>query len=57
VTSIIDLYIKIYKTLILPFIFYGCENWYFNVMEEFRLRAFEKRMLEGKGKRSMKEIT
>ena len=37
--------IKICKTIILPVALYGCETWYFILMEECRLRAFENRIL------------
>ena len=37
--------IKIYRTTILPDVFYGCETWSFILREERRLRVFEKRVL------------
>jgi hypothetical protein len=37
--------IKIYKTIILPVILYGCETWSLTLREEHRLRAFENRVL------------
>jgi hypothetical protein len=37
--------IKIYKTLILPFVLYGCETWSPTQKEEHRLRVFENRVL------------
>jgi hypothetical protein len=33
--------IKIYKTIILPFVSYGCETWSLTLREEHRLRVFE----------------
>jgi len=39
--------IKIYRTIILPFVFYGCETWSLTVREERRLRVFENRVLRG----------
>jgi hypothetical protein len=36
---------KIYRTLILPVILYGCETWSVTLREEFRLRVFENRVL------------
>jgi hypothetical protein len=36
--------IKIYKTIILPVVLYGCETWSLALMEEHRL-VFEKRVL------------
>jgi len=32
--------IKIYRTIILPFVLYGCETWSFTLREEHRLRVF-----------------
>jgi sorting nexin-29 len=37
--------IKIYKTVILPLVLYGCETWSLTLGEEHRLRVFENRML------------
>jgi hypothetical protein len=37
--------IKIYKTIILPVVLYGCEIWFLTLREEHRLRVFEKRVL------------
>jgi hypothetical protein len=37
--------IKIYKTIILPVILYGCETWSLTLREEHRLRGFENRVL------------
>jgi hypothetical protein len=37
--------IKIYKTVILPVVLYGCETWSLTLGEEHRLRGFENRML------------
>lgn len=37
--------IKIYKTLVLLVVFYGCEASSLALMEEHRLRAFENRVL------------
>jgi hypothetical protein len=34
-----------YKTIILPVVPYGCENWSLTLREEHRLRVFENRML------------
>jgi hypothetical protein len=36
--------IKIYKTVILPIVLYGCETWSLNLREEHRLRVFENRI-------------
>jgi hypothetical protein len=37
--------VKIYKTIILPAVLYGCETWSLTVREEHRLRVFENRVL------------
>jgi hypothetical protein len=37
--------IRIYKTLILPVVLYGCESWSLTLREEDRLRVFEQRVL------------
>jgi hypothetical protein len=36
--------IKIYKTIILPVVSYGCETWSVTLREEYRLRVFENRV-------------
>jgi hypothetical protein len=36
---------RIYKTIILPVILYGCEIWSLTLREEHRLRVFENRVL------------
>jgi hypothetical protein len=43
-----NLKIKIYKTIILPFVSYACETWSLTLREERRLRVFENRVLERK---------
>jgi hypothetical protein len=37
--------VKIYKTVILPVVLYGCETWSLISREEHRLRVFENRAL------------
>jgi hypothetical protein len=37
--------IRIYKTIILPVVVYGCETWSLTLREEHRLRVFENRVL------------
>ena len=37
--------IKIYRTIILPVVLYGCENWSLTLREERRLLVFENRVL------------
>jgi hypothetical protein len=36
--------IRIYKTIILPLVLYGCETWSLTLREEHRLRVFENRL-------------
>jgi hypothetical protein len=37
--------VKIYKTIILPVVLYGCETWSLTPREKHRLRVFENRVL------------
>ena len=37
--------IKIYRTIILPVVLYGCETWSLTLREERGLRMFENRVL------------
>jgi len=37
--------IKIYKTIILPVVLYGCEAWSLTLREERKLRVFENMVL------------
>jgi hypothetical protein len=37
--------VRIYKTIILPVVLYGCETWALTVREEHKLRVFENRVL------------
>jgi hypothetical protein len=37
--------IKIYRTINLPVVLYGCETWLLTLREELRLRVFENRVL------------
>jgi len=43
--AIKKLNIKIYRTIILPVVLYGCETWSLTLRKECRLRALENRML------------
>jgi hypothetical protein len=36
---------RIYKTIILPVILYGCETWFLTLREEHRLKVFENKVL------------
>ena len=40
-----NLKIKIYRTIILPVVLYGCETWSLTLREERRLSVFENRVL------------
>jgi hypothetical protein len=42
-----NLKVKIYKTIILPVVSYGCETWSLTLREEHRPREFENRVLRG----------
>jgi len=44
-----NLKIKIYKTIILPFVLYGCETCPLAIREELRLRIFDNRVLLSEG--------
>jgi hypothetical protein len=37
--------LKIYKTIILPVVLYGCETWSLTLRKKHRLRVFENRVL------------
>jgi hypothetical protein len=37
--------VKIYKTIILPGVLYGCKTWSLTLWGEHRLRVFENRLL------------
>ena len=40
-----NLKIKIYRTIILPVVLYGCETWLLTLWEERKLRVFENMVL------------
>jgi len=40
-----NLKIKIYRTIILPIVLYGCETWSFTLREERKLRVFQNMVL------------
>ena len=40
-----NLEMKIYKTIILPVVLYGCETWSLALREECRIRVFENRIV------------
>jgi hypothetical protein len=37
--------VRIYKTIILPVVLYGCETWSLTEREEHKLRVFENRVM------------
>jgi hypothetical protein len=39
--------IRVYRTIILPLVLYGCETWSVTLREEQRLRVFDNRVLRG----------
>jgi len=43
--AIKNLEIKMYRTIILPVVLYGCETWSLKLRKERRLRVFENRLL------------
>jgi len=45
--AILKLKIKIYRTIILPVVLFGCENCPLILREERRLRVFDNRVLRG----------
>jgi hypothetical protein len=49
--------VKIYKTIILPVVLYGCETWSLTLREDHRLRVFENRVLRRIFGRKRVEVT
>ena len=49
--------IKIYRSIILPVVLYGCETWSLTLREERRLWVFENRVLRGKFVPKRVEVT
>jgi hypothetical protein len=49
--------IKLYRTVILPVVLYGCETWSLTLREERRLRVFENRVLRRKVGNKRDEVT
>ena len=56
--------IKIYRTIILPFVLYGCETWSLTLREERTFRVSENRVLrrifgpkKGRGNRIVEKTT
>jgi hypothetical protein len=52
-----NLKIRIYKTVILPVVLYGCESWSLTLREEHRLRVFENWVLRRIFRRKRDEVT
>jgi hypothetical protein len=50
------LHTRIYKTVILPFVPYGCKTCSVSLREEQRLRVFEKRVLKIFGPKREEDI-
>ena len=42
-----NLKIRLYRTIILPVVLYGCETWWLTLREERELRVFENMVLRG----------
>jgi hypothetical protein len=49
--------IKVYITIILPVVLYGCETWSLTPREERRLRVFENRVLRRISGPMMEKVT
>jgi hypothetical protein len=49
--------VKIYKTIVLSVVLYGCETWSPTLREEHRLKVFENRVLRNIFGRKRKEVT
>jgi hypothetical protein len=49
--------IRIYKTIILPVVLYGCETWSLILNGEHRLRVFENRVLRKIFRPKRNEVT
>ena len=52
-----NLKIKIYRTIILPVVLYGCETWSLTLREERRLRVFENMVLRKSFGRKRDDVT
>jgi hypothetical protein len=40
-----DIKIKMYETIILPVVLYGCETWFLTLRDDYRLRITEDKLL------------
>jgi hypothetical protein len=45
-STVENLKIKIYKTITVPVVLYGCKTWSLTLREEHRLRVFENKVLK-----------
>jgi len=52
-----NLKVKIYRTIILPVVLYGCETWSLTLREEHRVRMFQNRVLRRIFGPKMDEVT
>jgi hypothetical protein len=49
--------VKIYKTITLPAVLFGCETWSLTLREGHRLRVFQNRVLNRLFERKIDEVT
>jgi hypothetical protein len=56
-SAVKNLKIRIYKTIILPVVLYGCETWSLTLREEHRLSVFENRVLRRISGPKREEVT
>jgi hypothetical protein len=49
--------VRIYRTIILPVVLYGCETWSLTLREGHRLRVFENRVLRRIFRAKRDEVT
>jgi hypothetical protein len=49
--------VKLYNTIILPVVFYGCETWPLTLREEHKLRVFENRVVRSISGPKRDEVT
>ena len=52
-----NLKIKIYRSIILPVVLYGCETWSLTLREELRLRVLENRVFRRVFRPKRDEVT
>jgi hypothetical protein len=59
--AIQNIKIKIYRTIILPVVLYGCETWSLKLRDKHKLRVLESRVLrkkfEERGNRGVEKTT